>query len=348
MTDFYKLSGAEQCRLLESLARGVLQEWDISANAGIALIKHRENTIFRVTDSATSRSHVLRVHRAGYNSPAEIRSELHWMQALRADGILTPEVIPALDGALIREVRAAYIPEARTVDVFRWIDARELGRIEDGGSGDPETLGKYRIVGATAARLHNHAVAWRLPAGFTRHAWDRDGLLGKQPLWGRYWESALLDAEQCRALGAIRNNGRALLEQFGTAPDRYGLIHADLVPENLMTTGSDVYVIDFDDMGFGWHLFDLATIMYWHLGTEHYQPLFQSVIAGYREHRPFSAEQLHWFPLFLALRGTTYLGWCHTRRETSFAQEMGTWVLGALTGLLSANHEILKGITAGD
>ena len=345
MSEFYDLEADEQCRLLERLGRVALTEWGIDKDAELRLIKHRENTIFKVTEREGAQSYALRVHRARYNTPDEIRSELQWMHALRHAGILTPEVIPTADGMLTHEARSKGVPESRTVDLFRWIDGCELGRIEDGGSDDPETLAKYRLVGATAARLHNHASAWPLPAGFTRHAWDEAGLLGGQPLWGRYWESELLDEGQRLQLTAIREDARVLLEQFGTSPDRYGLVHADLVPENLMIAGSDVYVIDFDDMGFGWHLFDLATIMFWHLGTGYYDALLRSVITGYRSQRALADDLLEWFPLFLVLRGTTYIGWCHTRRETQFARDMGRWVISVMAQLLGSGHKMLSGIT---
>ena len=341
MSDFYELTAAEQCARLERLARAALPEWGIDRSAGIELIKHRENTIFKVVNAEAKTRHVLRVHRASYNTPNDVQSELQWMQALRRSGVLTPEVVMTQDGKLIKELKASNVPEVRTIDLFRWIDAQELGRIEDGANDDPETLGKYRVMGEAAARLHNHAATWPLPAGFTRHAWNGEGLLGEQPVWGRFWESGLLDSAQRRQMNAIRSKAASLLEEFGDTRDRYGLIHADLVPENLMMGANGVYIIDFDDMGFGWHLFDLATIMFWHYGTQHYDALYRSMIAGYRMQRELTDEMLEWFQLFLILRGTTYVGWCYTRQETQFAREMAAIVMERMMALL-ARHPTLR------
>jgi hypothetical protein len=33
-------------------------------------------------------------------------------------------------------------------------------------------------------------------------------------------------------------------------------------------------------------------------------------------------EALEWLPLFLAVRGTTYLGWVHTRQGSDTAREL--------------------------
>ena len=40
-----------------------------------------------------------------------------------------------------------------------------------------------------------------------------------------------------------------------------GLIHADMVHENILIDGSSLVIIDFDYCGFGYRLFDLATAL---------------------------------------------------------------------------------------
>jgi Ser/Thr protein kinase RdoA (MazF antagonist) len=112
------------------------------------------------------------------------------------------------------------------------------------------------------------------------------------------------------------------LAAFGTSPDRYGLIHADLVPENLLIDGKRVQVIDFDDAGFGWHLFELATSLYFLTGDAAYPIAREALIRGYRSERELPDEVLKRLPLFLAVRGTTYLGWVHTRQGSDTAREL--------------------------
>src|SRR4051812_43040584 len=90
---------------LDALARAALARWGFAAESTVTLIKHRENAVFMVTDTATSARYALRVHRAGYHSDAELRSELAWMRALEADGVHTPPVIAGLDGDVLQIVR---------------------------------------------------------------------------------------------------------------------------------------------------------------------------------------------------------------------------------------------------
>ena len=49
---------------------------------------------------------------------------------------------------------------------------------------------------------------------------------------------------------------------FVKSPDRFGLIHGDLVPENILIHAARLRIIDFDDAGFGWHMFELASSLY--------------------------------------------------------------------------------------
>ena len=43
-------------------------------------------------------------------------------------------------------------------------------------------------------------------------------------------------------------------------------------PKICWSTASRVCVIDFDDAGFGWHLFELATSLYFITDDEHVSP----------------------------------------------------------------------------
>ena len=38
-------------------------------------------------------------------------------------------------------------------------------------------------------------------------------------------------------------------------------------------------------------------------------------------------ETLEWLPLFLAARGTTYLGWVHTRPDSDTARELTPFLI---------------------
>lgn len=329
MTDFYQLNVEQQTDRMHDLATKALELWLID-DVDLDLIKMRENAVFRVTRK-TGERFALRIHRHNYHSDAELRSELQWIEALDRDGLDVPPIVPNAAGDLFSVVSATGIPEPRQVDLFGWVDGEQLGTVENSLQGDLETMRRnYATVGRLAATLHNQATAWELPKGFTRHAWDADGLTGEQPLWGRFWELAALSASERDLLTHARDRVHDDLRAQGKPRDRYSLIHADFVPENLLVHGDRVRLIDFDDCGFGWHLFEIATSLYFEIGEDYFDAIKDAVIEGYRSLRALPDEQLERLPLFFLARGFTYVGWVHTRPETQTAEEMTPMLVEAV------------------
>lgn len=306
---------------IQALAGVALARWDVPA-VSLEPIKVRENAVFRVNLADGGRV-ALRVHRHGYHSDASLRSEFAWMRGLKEAGIEVPEVIRSRAGRDFECVEVDTLPGVRQVDLFEWIDGRQLGSSEAGLEGTTGAIAqRYETMGAIMARVHNHADHWQRPPGFTRHAWDLDGLVGEQPLWGRFWELPALSAPQRALMQATRGIIRRVLADYGAAPDRYGLIHADLCPENVLVDGERVRVIDFDDAGFGWHLFDIATSLYFVTPDSRYPVARDALLRGYRALRPLDEQAVRRLPYFMAARATTYLGWVHTRPGTQTALEL--------------------------
>jgi Ser/Thr protein kinase RdoA (MazF antagonist) len=316
--------------LLQQLAISALRRWGKEAHE-IRLIKMRENAVFRIVDTRGA-SFALRVHRQGYHSDAALRSELQWMGALQHAGIDVPTLVPASDGRLFVSERVDGTGAPRQVDLLEWFDGRPLGSSEAGlaaGLNDVEQL--YRSIGAIAARVHNHAVDWPLPLAFERHRWDLEGLVGDAPLWGRFWELAALAHDErallMRARDRVGRELRALTDSADGTP-RFGLIHADLVPENLLLSDAGrLCVIDFDDAGFGWHLFELATALYFIQDGPDYSAARQGLIDGYRRHRDLPDALIEKLPVFLAARSFTYLGWLHTRPASAEGRAIAPHVI---------------------
>jgi Ser/Thr protein kinase RdoA (MazF antagonist) len=307
--------------VLLQIARAALALWPLEV-VDLQPIKVRENAVYAV-HLRDGRRVALRVHRFGYHSNAALSSELSWCEALAAEGIEVPTVIRSRAGRAFECIESTELGESRQVDVFEWIDGEQLGSAVAGVSGDEAAVVRcYRTIGRLAARMHNQAARWDLPSGFTRHAWDENGLVGEQPRWGRFWELDALSADQRGLLLEVRAAVNKGLRAFGQTADRYGLIHADLVPENVMVGDGGVRIIDFDDAGFGWHLFEIATSLYFIRGEPYFACARDAMVSGYREHRMLTDEHLRMLPLFMAARATTYLGWVHTRKGEPAAAEL--------------------------
>jgi Ser/Thr protein kinase RdoA (MazF antagonist) len=326
MTDFFDIDIESQAQRLEVAGREALQRWNMT-DCDLHLIKYRENAVFRVDCAGLRRA--LRLHRYGYHSDAELLSELQWMQALDDVGITVPTIVPAASGELFVTHAADDLPGNIQIDLFEWIDGEQLGSVEEGIADEASVSATYRIIGELAAKVHNQAVSWQLPPGFARHAWDAEGLAGEQPFWGRFWEIAAASSSERDLLVQGRDAVFGELSQLAKSPGTYSMIHADFAPENIMVEGDQLRLIDFDDAGFGWHLFELATSLYFILGESYFEQARDALIEGYRAHRQLSNEQLDLLPLFSLARGFTYIGWVHTRHETETAKELTPMLLTA-------------------
>jgi Ser/Thr protein kinase RdoA (MazF antagonist) len=326
---------------MTELATLALAEWDLSGSV-LELMKHRENTVFKVTSPAGERF-AMRVHRAGYHSDAELASELQWLESLRAAGVATTEAVPCRSGASFAKVGTQRVPEGRQVDMLAWVPGAAIGSVEDGVALDERTMSQvYELAGEQAALIHDHGQNWRRPAGFTRFAWDESGFFGETgSISGRYWDLESLTPDQLGLLHAAREVTAAALAEFGKSPDRYGLVHGDLLPENLFFDGATVRLIDWDDTGFGWHLYDFATAMFGHLGRPSFDLALGSMVAGYRKRRPLPDEHLAMLPVLMMARALSYVGWAHTHGEA--ADELTPIIVEAACGLA---QELLAGAAA--
>ncbi len=334
MTNFFELSTNEQAKLMADMAATVLSQWNLQDGA-LSLIKYRENAVFEVSLPNGERF-ALRIHRHGYHSDDELRSELQWMDALQKADIHVPTIVPTVNGELFYCTSHDGIPGEHQIDVFEWIEGSQLGSVESGLEDSASRVDSYRTLGELAAKIHNQAVGWTLPEGFVRHAWDLEGLVGDQPFWGPFWELSALTHEQRDLLLQARAKVRDEMTRYAALPDstnRYSMIHADFVAENVMVCDGDVRLIDFDDAGFGWHLFELATAVYFEYREDHYPDIWEALISGYRAHRDLPDEHLAYVPTFLMARSFTYLGWVHTRSETETARELTPMLVELCCGM---------------
>lgn len=281
------------------IAKEAARHWGLGG-AEIALAARRENVVFRV--SAPGGEYALRLHRPGYRSDAELTSELQWMAALAEGGLDVPQPLAAQDGRFMVAVAG------HQVDVLNWVPGAALGCAGE-LQGVEDRPAFCHALGRAMARMHDISDAWEKPEGFTRPAWDRAGLLGEAPLWGRFWEHPHLGAPERALLERVRAAADDVLSRAEQGAD-YGLIHADLLSENMLWDRGRIYMIDFDDGGFGFRDFELATFLLRFEDAPDYAELRAALCEGYGARRQVNAADLD---LFLLLRALTYPGWIADR-----------------------------------
>jgi Ser/Thr protein kinase RdoA (MazF antagonist) len=278
----------------------------------VEFVGARENVVFRVVDGSGEVS-ALRIHRPGYHTLAELESELEWTAALRAAGVATPRPIATVDGRWYAAVPFGRSGGLRHVGMMEWVDG--VGLDVAVREGDATRI--HHRIGMLMATMHAHTATWSGGPAFTRHALDREGLVGDHPWWGRYWDLPEMSPADQRIVNDARERIAQVLDDFGTSPDRFGLIHADLLPENVLVRGETPFVIDFDDAGFGWHLYDVATSLVSRVESADFERCCDALVTGYRSVRPLPDEHLLLLPVFLLARMMMQLGWMNSRVDES-------------------------------
>jgi Ser/Thr protein kinase RdoA (MazF antagonist) len=270
-----------------------------------------ENPTFRVDEARVRDPVALRVYRPGGRPPAEIEAELAWISALRREtAVRTPDVVPAVDGA--RFVALDGEPTL-FVAAFELVPGREAGEEE------LERL-MPRIAEATA-HLHAHARDWALPRSFGRPRWDVETTIGSTPHWGP-WQAGVHDADERTQLERLAKTVLRRLRAFGYGASRFGLMHADLRVANLIVDGDTVAIIDFDDCGFSWYLYDLAATLTFYEDAPNVNELIASWVDSYRSITPLSVEDEREIPTFLMLRRLMLSAYIGLRSDTELAAEL--------------------------
>lgn len=288
---------------LQATARLAQSFWALDATPP-DLISHRENAVFRVAQANGSPA-ALRLHRPGYNAPAEILSELQWTEGLAAMGFAVPRPIASRTGDLLVTLEGGQVATC-----LSWAEGCPLGAGGQALSGTPaEQRRLYHNVGGMLAGLHNLSDQFEQPAGFARRSWDVDGFLGADPLWGRFWENPALTVDEAKFLKEIRDTARDTLDRFQQSGADFGLIHADALRENIFREGDALTLIDFDDAGFGFRLFDLTTALSQSLLDPDHDDLLDALFDGYATKRPLRQTDRDHARLFSLLRAFASLGW---------------------------------------
>jgi Ser/Thr protein kinase RdoA (MazF antagonist) len=300
------------------VARAALSEYDHPARATLRLLNLSENATYEVVDDDTGVRSILRVHRKGYHSRPEIESELDWLDALRRDGDVTvPVVRPARDGR--RVVMVDQDGTARFVVHFEMVAGTEPNE-------KALTTSDFHTLGRITAALHDHSTTWTRPHGFHRFSWDWQHSLGDRPRWGRWEDATGVGEPERQVLDPARDLLRRRLEEYGTGPEVFGLVHADLRLANLLVDGAaarpKITVIDFDDCGFGWHFYDFGTAVSFFEDDPAVPEWQDAWAAGYRTRRPMAASDEAMLPSFVLLRRFLLLAWMGSHSHSRESQAM--------------------------
>lgn len=265
-------------------------------------VRTSENIVLKLW-TAAGRPCALRIRKTPGPGSAEVLSELVVLHEFSArTGTIVPAPLPARDGRLFCTVAVA--DEIYLCVIFNWVPGVHV-------AADQITPAQMAAMARAVAQLHDFSATFRPPADFVRPAYGDEWFFGPNTWSADSDFVALLppDAATClqKANAVIHNR----LENFPRTPDTFGLIHYDLHPGNFLFQENAAHLIDFDECGFGWYLFDLAHTLFEFIENPRFPEFRDLALAEYAAVRSGTPVRESDLQLFLALQGIAYLNWLH-------------------------------------
>ncbi|WP_086462156.1 phosphotransferase [Agreia sp. VKM Ac-1783] len=296
---------------------GICARWQLAEmNVDAVLIAVSENATFRVSVNGLPRM-VVRLHRPGYvGDLANARSELTWVEAISTSTPLrTPPPVRGVDGDFVQSFPG---PDSRnwSAVAFEFVSGRILEE-------HTNLVPHFAQIGRLTAVLHQQARSWKLPPGFQRFDWNLTDMVGPTARWGN-WENWPLKRAEHALVKRAEEQALSDLSGLTKSVRSWGLIHSDLRPSNLMLEGNELTVIDFDDAGFSWFLYDFASALTFYEHTPEAPEMAANWIEGYSSLVPLTIQDRKHAAALSVIRRLTMLGWATTHREDALPKNLWT------------------------
>jgi Ser/Thr protein kinase RdoA (MazF antagonist) len=309
---FNELTRLGRLRRMRHLATSALPYYGLTGGR-LAFIQYEGNVVFRVDAPAGTRSvrspgrqkpesYMLRIHTV--SRPERLESELHWLATLRREaGLLVPEPLTSLDGRLFVTLSIPGDERDWHISVMHRILGR---RVSKGLS--PACAGAW---GKTLGEVHKFAAGWQPPQGFTRPYLGWSGLFAQE---GGLWYPAdelvaMMPRRYRQAFRTVTQRVRTAMDAMGKGPDAFGLIHGDMYLENVLFRSGEAHLIDFDDCGFGYWMYDIGVALSQWPWTSQWHSIRDPFLEAYTRVRTLPRSQVAYLDLFMAAQYAVLALW---------------------------------------
>lgn len=261
---------------------------------------------------------ILRVYRSSHRNLPQIKEEVALLLALKQAEISVSYPIPDLSGETIQQLEA--VEGVRHAVLFSYAAGHSVRVLDEE---------KLRILGNEMARFHNVSSAINL--GKERWNFDLDTTLFSplEMVKPKFAE----DPEGYSWLQQAAMQVKNKLSQLNTSGFSKGYCHFDFLPKNFHFEGNAITFFDFDFMGYGWLMNDIAS--FWqHLILDAYagrmtqqaaHDAYTTFLDGYRTYRSLSDEELAAVPYLSLGFWLFYMGF-HTTHDQFYAFTQPTQV----------------------
>lgn len=300
------------------IANVAIRLYPLLTKTTIQLLNYSENATYLIKKTVTGEKYILRVGRSGYHTKLEMESELKWLKSIDQDSSIHVS-LPFLggNGEYIQVVNHENEPYYCTLFTF-------LEGVAPSEENESELISQFEKLGEITGQLHDHSInnGEKLNQ-IQRITWDFDTILGSKPKWGRWQDGMAITPERADLFSKVSEKIYSRLKKFGKEPNQFGLIHSDLRLANLLVEREQIKVIDFDDCGFGWYLYDLAASISFIEHKPYVPALITSWLKGYRQVRSLPEEVEFEIPTFILMRRLQLIAWIGSR-DNETTRELGS------------------------
>lgn len=317
---FEQASYLTQIIRLRALATDVVKKFPIKVKT-LNFIRHNANAIFQIKDTQ-NKKYCLRIHPVDYNTEDAILEEFKWLNIiLETTNIPVPKPIYNHEQKYLAKQTHTGISGLRYCDMLEWLDGKFLWK---------GINKKYPYnLGVLMAQLQ--ANGKNLQIKHRCDYWDADALVGTEKARCKNVEhlSDISHGQQKIITSARAFVHEKLKGYQASYPDKFGLIHGDLNPNNIIIKNNRYGAIDFDDCGTGLYGVDLATplIAFEHLAEDQgkiFNELKEALFLGYSEYMPLTQMDIDMSPYFMLALKLHTLGWVALKKDNP---KLRPWIL---------------------
>lgn len=266
---------------------------------------------------------ILRVYRSTHRSLPQIQEEVALLQALKAAEVSVSYPLQDIAGETIQQLNA--VEGERCAVLFSYAPGHPVRLLNDQ---------QLQLLGREMARFHQVSAAFspvKARWEFNEESMFVRPLTLLQPFFAN-------NAEDYTWLQQAAATAAARLSAMKELP--MGYCHFDFLPKNMHFDANSITLFDFDFMGYGWLVNDIAS--FWqYLSLEVYTKRmtqdeadrqYQLLLDAYREHRPLDEAALEAIPFISLGWWLFYMGF-HTTHD-QFHAFVQPGHLKLFTGLL--------------
>lgn len=245
------------------------------------------------------RSYILKVIKSDRTDQDRLESEVIWLNYLKENGISVAYPVKSAQGNYIERFQ---ISEVESYYFISYIKAE--GITPRAHFSDLKRYPEAFLVdwGSYVGKMHKLSSSFHPPkSSFSRP----------------HWKEAIdfFDLSDCpQSQIKIVDRFKETIERIESLPrsmSNFGLIHNDLLEDNMHINKSEIMAFDFEDSSFNWFVNDIAIAFFYPVcyglsnrkeQLEYGDYFLTSFLRGYRKEKEIGPEDLGSIPLFLKIR----------------------------------------------